>query len=142
MAPRGSYQTRQQEAVEALFSSRAEECLTAEDAYRLLTQEGLDVGKTTVYRSIARLCQTGKLRKYIAPGSGSAASFQYNPCRESHLHIRCVRCGALTHLHCEEAEAFSEHLIRHHGFTLDEGQTILYGCCEACRQKEENRESK
>lgn len=142
MAQRGSYQTRQQEAVEALFSSRAEECLTAEDAYRLLTQEGLDVGKTTVYRSIARLCQTGKLRKYVSPDSGGAALFQYNPCRESHLHIRCVHCGALAHLHCEEAEAFSRHLTRHHGFTLDEGQTILYGCCEACRQKEENRETK
>lgn len=133
MSQRGSYQTRQQEALEALFSKRTEECLTAEEAYQALIASGLDIGKTTVYRAIARLCQTGRLRKYVSHDSGGAARFQYNPCQESHLHIRCVHCGALAHLHCHEVEAFSQHLSCHHGFTLDEGQTILYGCCENCQ---------
>lgn len=134
---RGSYQTRQQEAVEALFAREPDQCLTAEEAYRALQQSGLDIGKTTVYRVITRLCEGGQLRRYAAHDSGGAAHFQYNPCKESHLHIRCVHCGALAHLHCEEVEAFSRHLIHHHGFTLDEGQTILYGCCESCRKQNE-----
>ena len=124
---RGTYQTRQQEAVEMLFSSREEECLTAEDAYRLLMEQGSGIGKTTV-------CQSGRLRRYAPHERGEAAHYQYNPCRESHLHIRCINCGALAHLHCEEVEAFASHLTMHHGFTLDEGQTILYGCCESCRK--------
>lgn len=134
MSQRGTYQTRQQEAIEALFASRPEECLTAEEAYLLLVQQGLDIGKTTVYRALSRLCQAGRLRRYVPHGSGSAAHFQYNPCKESHLHIRCVHCGALAHLHCEEVEAFSSHLTHHHGFLLDESQTILYGVCAGCRQ--------
>jgi len=133
MSQRGSYQTRQQEAIEGLFARRTNECMTAEEAHQALIANGLDIGKTTVYRAIARLCQTGRLRKYAAPSSGEAARFQYNPCQESHLHIRCVHCGALAHLHCEEVEAFTQHLSCHHGFTLDEGQTILYGCCESCQ---------
>lgn len=133
MSQRGSYQTKQQEAVETLYRERGDECLTAEQAYSALCQRGMDVGKTTVYRAITRLCATGALRRYAPSERGEAASYQHNPCAESHLHIRCVRCGALEHLHCDEVEAFAEHLGRHHGFTLDEGQTILYGCCKACQ---------
>lgn len=136
MPNRGNYQTRQQDAIEALFSKRQDACLTAEEAYQALLEEGMDIGKTTVYRSITRLCQTGVLRRYATHNSGEAARFQYNSCTESHLHIRCVCCGKLAHLHCDEVEAFARHLDCHHGFSLDEGQTILYGCCEACRRKE------
>lgn len=135
MSQRGAYQTRQQEAVERLFASRPEECLSTEQAYQALAADGLDVGKTTVYRAVTRLCQAGRLRRYAAHDRGESALYQYNPCTESHLHIRCVHCGALAHLHCEEVEAFAAHLDAHHGFTLDEGQTILYGCCARCRQE-------
>jgi len=134
MSQRGNYQTRQQEAIEALFRAHAEDCMTAEEVHKALAENGMDIGKTTVYRAITRLCQTGSLRRYAAHDSGAAAHFQYNPCRESHLHIRCTHCGALAHLHCDEVEAFSQHLTHHHGFALDEGQTILYGLCESCRQ--------
>lgn len=61
MPQRGTYQTRQQEAVCALFASRPEDCLTAEEAYQALFKAGSDVSKTTVYRAISRLCQTGRL---------------------------------------------------------------------------------
>lgn len=135
MPQRGTYQTRQQEAVCALFASRPEDCLTAEEAYQALFKTGSDVSKTTVYRAISRLCQTGRLRRYAPHESGEAARYQHSPCTQSHLHIRCVDCGALAHLHCDEVEAFARHLGQHHGFTLDESQTVLYGLCEACRKK-------
>ena len=135
MTQRVAYQTRQQEAVERLFASHPEECLTPEEAYQALTSAGMDVGKTTVYRAITKLCQNGRLRRYASQERGEAAHYQYSPCTESHLHIRCIHCGALAHLHCEEVEAFAAHLNQHHGFTLDEGQTILYGCCERCCEK-------
>ena len=77
----------------------------------------------------------GRLRRYAPHESGEAARYQHSPCTQSHLHIRCVDCGALAHLHCDEVEAFARHLGQHHGFTLDESQTVLYGLCEACRKK-------
>lgn len=135
MSQRGVYQTKQQEAIEELFSARPEDCMTAEEAYHALHEQGFEIGKTTVYRTITRLCQSGRLRRYVPHDSGQAAMFQHNPCQESHLHIRCIHCGALAHLHCEEVDAFSQHLSRHHGFVLDEGQTILYGCCQSCQTK-------
>ena len=141
IARRGAYQSRRQEAVAALFEQRPEECLTAEECWQALAQTGQDMGKTTVYRAVTRLCERGMLRRYAAHESGEAARYQFNPCRESHLHIRCVDCGALEHLHCEEVEALSEHLSLRHGFTLDEGQTILYGLCDKCRGEKRKNEN-
>ena len=58
MSARGSYQTRQQEAVARLFENRPDSCLTAEEAYqeleKELSREGLAIGKTTVYRAIVK----------------------------------------------------------------------------------------
>ena len=39
MSARGSYQTRQQEAVARLFENRPDSCLTAEEAYQELEKE-------------------------------------------------------------------------------------------------------
>lgn len=134
---RGSYQTRQQEAVTELFKRLQAQCLTAEEAYRQLLASGMDVGKTTVYRAITRLCEQGTLRRYAPQSSSEAAQYQYNPCRESHLHIRCASCGAMEHLHCGDVEAFAAHIRAHHGFVLDEGRTMLCGLCESCAGKKD-----
>ena len=58
---RGTYQTKQQEAIENLFSSLGQDCITADEAYRRLVEQGLEIGKTTVYRAITRLCLVGIL---------------------------------------------------------------------------------
>ncbi|MDD3411165.1 MAG: transcriptional repressor [Eubacteriales bacterium] len=140
MPERGRYQTRQKEAITDYFKERPEECLTADELYAALES---DVGMTTVYRAISRLCEEGVLRKYAPQNAGEAALYQLNPCRESHLHIRCVECGKLAHLHCDEVREFGTHLRSHHGFELDEKQTILYGLCEECaRRRDENQEEK
>lgn len=139
MSTRGVYQTRQQEAVIQLFHQRPGECLSAEEVHQLLEAQGLSVGKTTVYRGLSRLCESGALRRYAPQGSGDSARFQLNPCKESHLHIRCVGCGALEHLDCGEMEHFKNHILSSHGFSLDEGQTMLYGRCKSCAGKEQGK---
>lgn len=141
MPERRSYQTKQQDAVSAFFRHDEGRCLTAEEVYAELCREGAELGKTTVYRAITRLCKAGLLRKYAPVENGGAARYQYNPCEESHLHIRCVNCGELAHLCCEEVRQFAGHLAAHHGFTLDEGQTILYGRCEQCAHISQREET-
>ena len=132
MAERGKYQTRQQEEIAEYFRERPEDCVTAEAVYSAL---GAKVGMTTVYRAVSRLCEEGVLRRYAAKTAGEPSLYQFNPCRESHLHIRCVDCGVLEHLRCDVVKTFSDHLQQHHGFVLDEGQTMLYGRCSACEHR-------
>ena len=134
MAIRGKYQTKQKETIAAYFQERPDACLTAEAVYAAL---GMDVGMTTVYRAVARLCDEGFLRRYAPQTIGEAALYQLNPCKGGHMHIRCVDCGTLAHLHCDVVRDFAGHLLDHHGFVLDEGQTVLYGRCHQCQAKRE-----
>ena len=136
---RRKYQTRQQEAVQALFQAEPALCLTAEEIYLRLKNAGLEVGKTTVYRAVSRLCEDAVLRRYAPHGNGDAACYQLNNCGENHLHIRCLSCGELAHLGCEEVREFCRHIASHHGYVLAEGQTILYGHCEDCSPKQEDQ---
>jgi Fur family ferric uptake transcriptional regulator len=129
MGERGRYQTRQKEIIADFFSARPDQCLTADAVYSALDA---DVGMTTVYRAVARLCEEGFLRRFAPRAPGDAALYQLNRCAEHHMHIRCVDCGVLAHLQCGEVEVFSRHLLLQHGFVLDECSTVLYGRCEQC----------
>lgn len=132
MSARGQYQTKQKEVIAEYFRQHPGLCMTAESVYQTL---GEQVGMTTVYRAVARLTEEGFLRRYTPQSTGVAALYQLNPCQENHLHIRCVDCGKLAHLHCDVTHAFTEHLLGQHGFVLDESQTVLYGRCEGCEAK-------
>ena len=133
---RGNYQSRRVEAVENCFAKRPEACLAVEDVYRLLQEEQVQLGKTTVYRAIARLCEEGVLRRYASGEHDGAALYQYTPCAHAHLHIRCLKCGKIGHLDCDEVESFTAHLQGEHGFRLDDGQSMLYGVCKECASHE------
>ncbi len=132
MATRGAYQTKQKEVIVDYFRAHPDACVTAEEIHAEL---GADVGMTTVYRAVTRLCEEGVLRRYMPQNAGGAALYQLNPCEGSHMHIRCVDCGEMEHLRCDVMNDFSRHLLGKHGFLLDEGKTMLYGRCEKCEEK-------
>lgn len=130
------YQTKQQEAVLVLFQEERDGCFTVEEAHQRLNEAGMDIGKTTVYRAITRLWEKGVLRRYAPQESADASRYQLNACADNHLHVRCIVCGELAHLDCEEVSEFCKHITRHHGFALDESQTVLYGRCQNCVKAE------
>ena len=74
--------------------------------------------------------------KYVAE-KGSQATYQYvehgHKC-DSHLHLKCVRCGRIIHLECGFMDEISEHIYKDHGFELQCKNSILYGICKECRE--------
>ena len=138
MSLRGKYQTKQKEVIAEYFRQRPELCLSADAVYSAL---GSEVGMTTVYRAVSRLCDEGFLRRFAPQGVGEAALYQLNRCQDHHMHIRCIDCGTLSHLHCEVVNEFMSHLLEHHGFVLDECQTVLYGRCAACAAAQKGSEN-
>ena len=49
------------------------------------------------------------------------------------FHCKCINCGKLIHLHCDDLVDIQTHLLKEHHFTLDPYRTIFYGICEECR---------
>ena len=97
------------------------------------------MGRTTVYRQLEKMTADGLALKYISE-KGEAAS--YRLCGENcrlHLHLKCLDCGALTHLDCAAAESFSQHLLENHSFRLDPTKTVIYGHCGCDAVNQEDR---
>ncbi len=73
-----------------LFESSKVRHLSAEDVYRILMTEGLDVGLATVYRVLTQFEQAGILQRHHFE-SGKAV-FELNE-GTHHDHLVCIQCG-------------------------------------------------
>lgn len=98
-------------------------------------------GKSSVYRHLTSLCREEVVRKFRNEDRNCNV-YQYVGERcdcSRHFHEKCLRCGSIHHLDCEGSLEFTAHLLKVHGFAVDCGQSILYGVCAACREKEGGR---
>lgn len=128
------YNTRRKAEVLEYLVSRRGEHVTAGDIRAHFRAKGEHIGAATIYRQLDHLVAEGTVHKYILDES-SAACFEYVPAGESAgecFHCKCVDCGTLIHLHCEELSRMGGHLAAHHGFRLDFPRTVLYGRCGRC----------
>ena len=73
-----------------LFETSRVRHLTAEDVYKILLAEGLDIGLATVYRVLTQFEQAGLLvRHHFESGK---AVFELNEGKH-HDHLVCMQCG-------------------------------------------------
>jgi len=136
-----SYNTRQRELIFELLKENGGRHMTADEVATALLDKGNAVGKSTVYRYLDKLVESGEVRKYIVE-EGKSACYQYvgrSECCSNHYHFKCSGCGALLHIECEFLDEVGEHVLEQHGFKLSNEKTVLYGTCLSCRKKEENR---
>lgn len=130
------YHTAGREALISFLRTHPDRQFTADELYGAVSGETA-VGKSSVYRLLSRLCEEQTVQKFQSDARACSV-YQYIgrgcDCRE-HFHERCTSCGRVTHLDCHATEEFVRHLAAEHGFAVDPGKTILYGLCDACREK-------
>lgn len=124
------YNTKNKKTITEFFNRNGEEWFTAEQV-----AESVDgVGKSTVYRILGELYESGfLLREYSEKRACVAYKADKRGCRE-HFHIKCVSCGKLVHIEDKDAENELEIVARSNGFCLDKGKTVLYGVCDKCKE--------
>lgn len=129
-----TYKTRQRaEVLNCLIENKASH-MTADEIMAWLKNKGCDVGKATVYRTLDKLTEENKVRKYIYE-EGKSACYQYVDKDEKchlHFHLKCLNCGKLIHLECDYLTELENHISKHHKFSVDNSKTVLYGICEDC----------
>lgn len=131
-----TYNTRQKKTIEGFLKENTDKQFTYEEISDALRQMGTPVGKTTVYRYVEKLVCEGKVRK-ITGGTSKSAQFQYidegMDCN-SHMHLKCLKCGEFIHLGCDFLSDVNSHIYEHHRFRVDNSRTVLYGLCEKCAE--------
>ena len=84
-----------------LFETHAEEHLSAEDVYRILLEEGVEIGVATIYRVLTQFEQAGILQRHHFETGKAVYELDKG---DHHDHIVCVKCGEVTEFHNPEIE--------------------------------------
>lgn len=100
--------------------------LSAEDVYKALIADNLDVGLATVYRVLQQFEQAGLLvRSHFEQGR---AVFELNE-GSHHDHLVCLTCGRVEEFVDSEIEQRQHKIAEAHGFQLQDHALALYGVC-------------
>ena len=100
--------------------------MSAEDVYRALVAEHLDVGLATVYRVLTQFEQAGLLvRRHFEAGR---AVFELNE-GPHHDHLVCLTCGRVEEFVDPEIELRQKAIALERGFELQDHALALYGVC-------------
>ncbi|MHB1216162.1 MAG: ferric iron uptake transcriptional regulator [Thiobacillus sp.] len=109
-----------------LFEQSNKRHMTAEDVYRLLSDEGQDIGLATVYRVLTQFEQAGLLMRHHF--DSDKAVFELNQ-GEHHDHLVCLQCGKVEEFFDSEIEKRQTRIARERGFTIHDHSLQIYADC-------------
>src|SRR5688500_1481614 len=109
-----------------LFEASKVRHLSAEDVYKALLGEGIDVGLATVYRVLTQFEQAGPLsRQNFEHGK---AVFELNE-GGHHDHLVCLQCGRVEEFYDADIEKRQNQVAAKRGFELRGHSLALYADC-------------
>jgi Fur family ferric uptake transcriptional regulator len=100
--------------------------LSAEDVYKILLTENMDVGLATVYRVLTQFEQAGLLNRNHF--ETNKAVFELNE-GSHHDHLVCLDCGMVEEFYDEEIELRQQKVAVDRGFTIADHSLAIYGNC-------------
>ncbi len=109
-----------------LFEKSAVRHLSAEDVYRMLIKDGLDIGLATVYRVLTQFEQAGLLARHHFE-SGKAV-FELKDAAH-HDHLVCLQCGRVEEFYDAEIEKRQNRVAKDRGFAIRDHSLQLYADC-------------
>ena len=104
--------------------------VSAEDVYKLLLENGEEIGLATVYRVLTQFEDAGLVARHHFEGGHSV--FELSP-DQHHDHIVCVKCGKVEEFNDVEIERRQKMIAETLGFELTDHDLNMYGLCPACR---------
>ena len=100
--------------------------MSAEDVYKALLAEHLDVGLATVYRVLTQFEHAGLLSRSNFEAGHSV--FELNE-GAHHDHLVCLTCGRVEEFVDTEIESRQHKIAEARGFQLQDHALALYGVC-------------
>lgn len=110
-----------------LLENAKERHMTADTIYRLLHENGEEIGLATVYRALAQFEAAGLITRHHFEGGQTVFELERGP---HHDHIVCVRCGRVEEFYDKTIEERQREIADKLGFTLSDHALTLYGECK------------
>ena len=112
------------------------EHFSAEEVYKILLEQGSDIGLATVYRVLNQFDEAHILIRHNFEGNKSV--FELAP-TEHHDHIICEDCGKVFEFTDNIIEQRQKEISEQHGIKLKAHSLYLYGKCSDINKCEEKK---
>ena len=106
-----------------IFQNSAVRHLTAEDVYKTLLNENMDVGLATVYRVLTQFEAAGLVIKHNFEGGQAMYELDRGG---HHDHMVDVDTGKIIEFESSEIEKLQREIAAKHGYELEEHSLVLY----------------
>jgi Fur family transcriptional regulator, ferric uptake regulator len=107
--------------------------LTMEEVVAAVDQIAPQVHRTSVYRTLAALCDLGVVQ-HVHLGHGATA-YHLTGAGGPHLHAQCRECGRIMDLPTDLLTEVARRMGELHGFELDATHVALSGLCLDCARQ-------
>ena len=134
-----SYHTKTADFISQFIQTKVACGFTAGELSAFLKEHGVTVNKTTVYRQLEKMTESGSLVKHKSPVS---EGFVYesaggeNHCAE-HIHFQCCSCGSVIHLSDVKTAEYLRSLSETLGLQINMSLSSLNGICRKCSGRAE-----
>jgi Fur family ferric uptake transcriptional regulator len=109
-----------------LFEQSDKRHMTAEEVYRLLSDEGHEIGLATVYRVLTQFEQAGLLMRHHFDSDKAVFELDQG---DHHDHLVCLQCGKVEEFFDAEIEKRQTRIARERGFVIREHSLHIYADC-------------
>ena len=123
----------------SLMQDHKNEHFSAEDVYKILLDQGSEIGLATVYRVLNQFDEANILIRHNFEGNKSV--FELAP-TEHHDHIICEDCGKVFEFSDNIIEQRQREISEKYGIKLKAHSLYLYGKCRDINHCDENNSNK
>jgi Fur family transcriptional regulator, ferric uptake regulator len=109
-----------------VFQNGKQRHMSAEDVFKLLIIEDIDIGLATVYRVLTQFEQAGILKRSNFESGKAVFELEQGA---HHDHLVCLQCGRVVEFMDSEIEKRQQKIAKDHGFSLQDHALSLYGNC-------------
>jgi Fur family ferric uptake transcriptional regulator len=108
----------------------------AEDVYKILLEQGEEIGLATVYRVLNQLDDAGIIHRHHFEGGKSVFELSQ---KSHHDHLVCLDCGKVIEFEDPVIEKRQEDIAKENGIELTNHSLYLYGRCqkESCENRDD-----
>jgi Fur family ferric uptake transcriptional regulator len=97
--------------------------MTADDIYRILMENGEDIGLATVYRVLNQFESAGLVEKH---NFESGQAYYELDSGEHHDHMVCVETGKVIEFVSDEIEELQHKIAAQHGYDIEDHSLVIY----------------
>lgn len=101
---------------------------TVDDVHAELQKTHPTISKSTVYRNLRQLAESGEVRQILLPG----ATERYDRRSDQHYHFQCKGCGSICDVDIDYLREINDAVRQKYGIRVDSHEVVFRGLCPKC----------